>query len=182
MTFPRTADHIREAARAEQYWVLTAEPGGAWALRQLDDTTGQFGPPLHHSGAVGVHPGAATAWAARLTGVDGWHPMQTRPGAYIEEAYSVVLELSRQPRPGRRLVLRVEADPANPGLAYAVVRERWDASGLYSEPLSAVARTEFTDDAHMLAETSEAFGVDEAGWTAVVPGAEWARGLTPAEG
>jgi len=171
-----TADHLRNAARADQYWALAPQPAGVWALCRFDDTTGFISPPAHLSGALGPHPNAAVTWAHRVTGLDGWLPMQSRPGLLVEEAYSLILEISRQPRPGRRLVLRVEADPQRPGAAFAVVRERWDASALYSDPLSVVDRGQFADTADMLRQTAEGFGVDPGGWTQVTQDVEYAHG------
>ncbi|NUO55865.1 MAG: hypothetical protein HOV71_06980 [Hamadaea sp.] len=171
-----SVEHIRDAARADQYWALVPQGPGFWALCRFDDTTGFVGPPVHVSGTIGVHPGVAVAWAQRITGLAGWVPMTSRPGILVEEAYSLVLEIARQPRTGRRIVLRVEADPQRPSGASVVVRERWDASGLYSDALSVVDRAEFADETQMLQQTAEGFGLDPALWTPVLPGVEYAHG------
>lgn len=82
----RPADRIREAARSERYWVLAPEPGGVWALRRLDDTTGHLGEAEHSSERFGDDNIAATVWASKILGVEGWQSLGMRPGAYIEEA------------------------------------------------------------------------------------------------
>lgn len=153
----RPADRIREAARSERYWVLTPKPGGAWALRRLDDTTGHLGEPEHTSERFGDDDVAATVWASRLLGIDSWQSLEARPGAYIEEAYAVVRSVARYPRAGRSIVVRVGPDANDPRLILATVRERWEATGLVGESLYTYDRSAFAGDRELLAAVAKAY-------------------------
>lgn len=154
----RPADRIREAARSERYWVLAPERGDVWSLRRLDDTTGHLG-DAEHSERFGGDDVAATVWASKLLGVDGWQSLGMLAGAYIEEAYSVVRSIAHYPRAGRTVVVRVEPDQHDPGLTLATVRERWDATGQVSDPLYTYDRSSFAGDEELLAEVSKAYGL-----------------------
>jgi hypothetical protein len=169
----RDVDLIREAARTDRYWVLHPEPDGTWTVRQLDGGTGRLGEPVHTSESIGADSDAALAWAAELVDVVAWQSMR-RPyaGAFIDETFSLVRDIARQPRPGRAVVARIESDPSIPGVPLLTVRERWAATGLESDPLY-FCQYEGED---IPAQVGEWFGLDPSGWTAVTPGVEfWYR-------
>jgi hypothetical protein len=85
--------------------------------------------------------------------------------------YGLVREIARAPRPGRRVVIRIEPGPD--GLRLLTVREYWPATGLESDPLYFCEYGGFKDEADMLQQVSGWFGLDPVGWTTVTPGAEY---------
>ena len=167
----RPVDRVREAARDERYWVLKPEGDGTWTLRHLDDTTGLLSAPAHTSGSIG--DAAAASWATGLVDVECWHGMSSHPGARIEEAYTVVREISRGRRAGRSIVVRIEDGAYNLDMPLVVVRERWDTTGLESDPLHGFEPKGFADDADMLRHVSRWFGLDPGGWQTITEGTEY---------
>jgi hypothetical protein len=170
---PDDLQRLRQAFDEQRYWVVTPEQDGTWALRQLDDTTGLLSEPTDVSGPLAADTGEATGWASELTGVTLWESLSTHPGAWIEAIYTLVREIGRSPRRGRSIVLRIEPDQHTPGLMLVIVRERWDATGLESSPLTTYERTAFRDTAHVLRWASERFGLDPAGWVTVTGDTEY---------
>lgn len=56
-------------------------------------------------------------------------------------------------------MVRVEPAEHDPGLTLATVRERWDATGLVSDPLYTSDRAEFDSDEELLAAVSKAYAL-----------------------
>ncbi len=173
----RPVDRLREAAREQRYWVLKPETGGIWTLRHLDDSTGLLSEPVHTSEPIGDNPADAVGWAGTLVDVDCWHGMSSHRGAHIEEAYTVVREIGRFLRTGtgrgRGVVLRIEDHENDPGLRLVTLRERWDATGLESDPFWFCEDTGFADRADMLRQISKWFDLDPDGWQTITEGAEY---------
>jgi hypothetical protein len=171
----RAADLIREAARTDKYWVLHPEPTGTWTLRQLAGATGLLGEAAHESDRFGPDSGKAVSWAEDLVDVTAWHTMsRPYPGAFVEEAYELVREIARTPRPGRQVLVRIEPGPD--GLRLLTVREYWPATGLESDPLYFCEYSGFTDEADMLRQVSGWFGLAGDDWTTVTPNVEYRHG------
>ncbi len=170
----RPIDLLREAARTDKYWVLRPEGDGTWTLRQLDGKTGLLGEAAHTSEPIGDDSTAAIMWAGDLVDTTAWHSMRRPyPGAFVDETYTVVNELAYQTRPGRSIVVRIETDPAIEGVPLLVIRERWLATDLESDPLYFCDYTGFDGEADTLRRVSDWFGLDPDGWTTVKPGVEW---------
>jgi hypothetical protein len=168
----RAVDLIREAARTDRYWVLRPEAAGTWTLRQLDGATGLLGEAAYESDRFGANPDKALAWAGDLVEVTGWVSMsRPYPGSFVDEAFGLVRDLARAPRPGRSVVVRIE--PAPDGMQLLVVRECWPATGLESDPLYSCENSGFGDEADMLRQVSGWFGLAEDGWTTVTPNTEY---------
>jgi hypothetical protein len=167
-----TIDRIREAARTGLYWTLNPEPDDTWTLRQLDDTTGRLGEPVHTSPAFGADQARAIRWAADLVGVPDWTGIADT-GRHIEAIYAVVRELAYTTRPGRAIVVRLESDPRIPEVELVVVAERWTATGLTSDPLYVGDRSGLGNTEQALRAVSEWYGLDPAAWDTVVEGREY---------
>lgn len=171
----RAVDLIREAARTDRYWLLYPEPAGTWTLRHLIGATGRLGEPAHESDRFGPNSDKALAWAGDLVDVTGWVSMsRPHPGSFIDEAYDLVRDLARTPRPGRNVLVRVEPGPD--GMKLLTVRECWPATGLETDPFYSCEYSGFTDEADMLRQVSSWFGLAEDGWTTVTPHTEYRHG------
>jgi hypothetical protein len=171
----RAVDLIREAARTDRYWVLHPEPAGTWTLRQLDGATGRLGDPVHESDRFGPDSGRALDWAGDLVDVTAWQGMsRPYPGAFVDEVFGLVREITRRPSASRRVLVRIEPGPD--AMRLLTVREYWPATGLESDPLYFCEYSGFADEADMLRQVSGWFGLAEDGWTTVTPDVEYRHG------
>jgi hypothetical protein len=154
--------------------VLRPEGDGTWTLRQMDGKTGLLGDAVHTSEVIGDDSAVAIMWSTDLVDTTGWHSMrQPYSGAFVDETYTVVNELAYQTRPGRSIVVRIETDPAIEGVPLLVIRERWSASDLESDPLYICDYTDCDGEADTLRRVSDWFGLDPDEWITHTPGVEW---------
>lgn len=169
----RDTDRIREAARTGLYRIIVPESDGTWTLRHLDDATGRLTEPDYVSERFIPGSTEAVTWASELTGISCWHGM-SRPyrGAYIDEIFSLVRSIARQPSTGKSIGARIGTDPSIPDLTLLIVREHWHDTGLEND-LYMCEYSGFADEADMLRQVSDWFGLDPTKWTTVTPGIEY---------
>lgn len=167
----RTVDLIREANRTDQYWVLHPEPDGRWTLRHLDGASGLLGDAEHESPKFGPDSSAAFAWAVDLVDVTGWRSMsRPYPGAFVDEVFDLIREITRTARPDRQVMVRIEPGPD--ALTLLTVRERWTRTGMETDPLYTCESTGFEDEADMLRQVADWFGLANA-WVTAKEGIEY---------